>query len=90
MMLVLSPAGGKELALGPAAIDRLGELGITNVSLLRDGVTVGVVLDGWAFDPSTSGAKAAEIVGMPSSGAILLPVMQAAVTTTGRSGDEGA
>jgi hypothetical protein len=38
--------------LGPAAVARLGALGITRISLLGNPSCFGVVLEGWAFDPA--------------------------------------
>jgi hypothetical protein len=47
--------GGRDIGqpvVGPQAAGRLAELGITRVSLLGDPSSVGVVLEGWAFDPA--------------------------------------
>lgn len=38
--------------VGPVAAGRLAALGITRISLLGDRSGVGVVLEGWAFDPA--------------------------------------
>jgi len=54
MAVVLLIAAGEagEPVVGPDAAERLRELGITRVSLLRDGQAMGLVLEGWAFDPT--------------------------------------
>jgi len=47
--------GGRNIGqpvVGPAAVARLAALGITRVSLLGDQSGIGVVLEGWAFDPA--------------------------------------
>jgi hypothetical protein len=47
--------GGRDIGqpvVGPAAVARLAALGITRVSLLGDQSGIGVVLEGWAFDPA--------------------------------------
>lgn len=47
--------GGREAGqpvVGPAAAAELAALGITRVSLLSDPTGIGVVLEGWAFDPA--------------------------------------
>jgi hypothetical protein len=47
--------GGREAGqpvVGPAAAAELAALGITRVSLLADPAGIGVVLEGWAFDPA--------------------------------------
>lgn len=41
-----------EPVVGPEAAARLARLGVTRISLLADRSEVGVVLDGWAFDPA--------------------------------------
>lgn len=38
--------------VGPTAARRLAALGITRISLLADPSGIGVVLEGWAFDPA--------------------------------------
>jgi hypothetical protein len=40
-----------EPKLGPDAAERLAGLGISRVLLLRDPIGIGVVLEGWTFDP---------------------------------------
>lgn len=55
-MAVVMLVAGRETAqpvVGPEAAERLAHLGITRVSLLRDLSGIGVVLEGWAFDPAT-------------------------------------
>jgi hypothetical protein len=54
VMLVASGEAG-EPVVGPDTAERLRELGITRVSLLRDGKATGLVLEGWAFDPTRAG-----------------------------------
>lgn len=47
--------GGRDIGqpvVGPVAASRLAALGITRVSLLGDPSGIGVVLEGWAFDPA--------------------------------------
>ena len=54
-MAVAMLVGDRELGqpvVGPKAVSRLAELGITRVSLLGDQTGIGVVLEGWAFDPA--------------------------------------
>jgi hypothetical protein len=54
-MAVAMLVGGKDIGqpvVGPAAVARLAALGITRVSLLGDQSGIGVVLEGWAFDPA--------------------------------------
>jgi hypothetical protein len=51
VMLVAGP-GSSEPAVGPDAAERLAQLGITRVSVLSDSSGIGVVLEGWAFNPA--------------------------------------
>ena len=50
-MLVAGPETA-EPVIGPEAAERLARLGVTRVSLLADPSGVGVVMEGWAFDPA--------------------------------------
>lgn len=50
-MLVADPDAG-EPVVGPDAAERLAGLGISRISLLQDPSGIGVVLEGWAFDPA--------------------------------------
>lgn len=50
-MLVADPEAA-EPVVGPEAAERLAFLGVTRVSLLADRSAIGVVLEGWAFDPA--------------------------------------
>jgi hypothetical protein len=52
VVLLLATGDAGEPAVGPGTADRLRELGISRVALLRDGPTTGLVLEGWAFDPT--------------------------------------
>lgn len=80
MLVVLVPAEGRSPVLGPEALRRLSEVGVTDVSLAGDAETVGVVLQGWAFDPGRSGAEAADIVIEGRPGRVLLGVMHASIS----------
>ncbi len=50
-MLIAGP-DTPEPNVGPEAAERLAQLGISRISLLADSSGVGVVLEGWAFDPT--------------------------------------
>ena len=54
LMAVAILVGGRDAGqpdVGPTAVGRLAELGITRVSLLGDSNEFGIVVEGWAFDP---------------------------------------
>lgn len=52
MVMLVTDIGAGEPALGPSVAERLGNLGITRIALLRDASSIAIVLEGWAFDPS--------------------------------------
>jgi hypothetical protein len=78
----LIETGVDDVDLGPAVAERLAKLGVTSVALYRDRETVCLVLEGWAFDPSSSDAAAAAI-GIGPVTRVLHPVMQAALRAAG-------
>ena len=54
-MAVAMLVGAKDAGqpdVGPTAVGLLAELGITRLSLLGDPNAFGIVVEGWAFDPS--------------------------------------
>jgi hypothetical protein len=62
-MLVLLPGNARDPAFGPESAGRLARLGVTRVVVLRDDTTVGVVLEGWAFNTTRDGEQAVALVG---------------------------
>lgn len=56
-----------EPVMGPEVAGRLQSLGVSRISLLRDGQSNGVVLEGWAFDPTRIDEAARAI--FPGTGA---------------------
>ena len=61
-VLLFDEAAGS-IGLSPDAAPSLARLGIATVTIVRDGATVGAVLEGWAFNPSDAGAAAAILAG---------------------------
>lgn len=53
-LLVAGP-DSREPVVGPEVAERLARLGVTRISLLADRSGVGVVLEGWAFNPASIG-----------------------------------
>jgi hypothetical protein len=66
--------------VGPAVMEQLANLGVTDLSLLRDEKTTAVSLAGWAFDPVRSADAAARAVAA-NGGAVrvLRPVLESAI-----------
>ena len=80
MMLVLLDDVEGEFCLREDLVASLARLGVTNVAVVRDERAVGVVLEGWLFDPARSAGTAAEAVGASPGARVLHPVMQLAVS----------
>ncbi|TMK25699.1 MAG: hypothetical protein E6G64_15740 [Actinobacteria bacterium] len=79
MMVVLLEATDGEFSVRPDQISQLARLGVSNLALVRDPHTVGIVLEGWLFDPARSGAEAVRSIA--NGGRALHPVLHMAVTT---------
>jgi hypothetical protein len=79
VVLLVGPAE-QHSCLRPDHVHELARLGVTNVALLRDEQAVGIVLEGWSFDPTQSSLAAAEAVGALGA-RTLHPVLQMAVST---------
>jgi hypothetical protein len=78
----LIEAGAGDVDLGAGVAERLAALGVTSLALYRDGDTLCVVLEGWAFHPSSSDA-AADAIGVEPGARTLRPVMKTALRATG-------
>ncbi len=71
-----------EFAIGRAVAEQLARLGVTHVALFHERDTVCIVLEGWAFDASTSAGAAAAALGGTATFRTLRPVMQTALRAT--------
>lgn len=94
MVVLLDDADGELcLGLGQQLVSRLAALGVTSVVVVRDGQTVGIVLEGWLFDPARSAAAAAEALaatakalGATTGARTLHPVLHLAVSSANYEG----
>jgi hypothetical protein len=77
-VLLLDAAGG-EFCLRQTFLAKLARLGVTSVVLVGDERTVGLVLEGWMFDPTQSAEAAADAVGVGPQLRTLHPVVHMAV-----------
>jgi hypothetical protein len=81
MLMVLFEGDRGEPVLPEHTLGQLARLGIITVSVLRDDRMVGLVLDGWAFDPTRSGEAArAAVAGTETGVRVLHPLLQTAVS----------
>lgn len=81
-VLVLLVANDEPAAeVGPAVVEQLARLGVTDLSVLRDDQTTAVSLAGWAFDPARSAEAAARAVAANDGRKVrvLRPVLESAI-----------
>jgi hypothetical protein len=81
MMVVLLDEANGDVSLRRSFVDELARLGVTSVALLREQTTVGIVLEGWLFDPGRSAGAVLEALGAGSRARALHPVLHLAVST---------
>jgi hypothetical protein len=85
--VVLLAASHDEASLPPAVVTALAQLGVTGISVVRDDRTLGLVLEGWAFDPRRSAEAVIEALGRTRLGArTLYPLLEVAVFPTAFGG----
>ena len=88
--VVLLPASETEPSLRPAAVAELARLGVTSVALVRDDRTLGLVVEGWAFDPERSAeAVVAAVAGRASRARTLHSLLHVAVSCAAASRVDG-
>jgi hypothetical protein len=88
--VVLLAAPQDQSSLPPAAVTALAQLGVTGISVVRDDRTLGLVLEGWAFDPRRSAEAVIEALGRTRLGArTLLPLLDVAVLPAAFGGELG-
>jgi hypothetical protein len=80
MVVLLVPSEDDRLSLGPETLRQLAGLGVTDLAVLRDDQFVGLVLQGWAFDPERSAAAVQTLVTTSDDTKTLLPLSQASVS----------
>lgn len=80
MVVVIFETSGTEPALPPESLERLADLGVSRIALLRDETTAGLVLEGWAFDPVHARDAVLATVGAGAGARTLQPLAQIAVS----------
>lgn len=79
MSMVVLLVDGADVAVSSAQATELARLGVTSISICRDQSTVGIVLEGWAFDPASADA-ARYLLANSASGRVLHPAIQLSVS----------
>lgn len=67
-------------ALDSDRLIRLGDLGVTNVTLLEGASTAGMLIEGWAFERTSAGEAVKIVTSGESDLRVLQPVMQVSVS----------
>jgi hypothetical protein len=78
--VVLLQASQEEPSLNPAAVTALARLGVTGIAVVRDARMLGLVLEGWAFDPRRSAEAVVEALGPRLRARTLYPLLDMAVS----------
>jgi hypothetical protein len=89
MVVAVFPVSDEEPRLEPGALEKLAWLGVTNIALLRDTSTAGLVLEGWAFDPRDASRAVRAVAGVREDVHLLQPLVQMAVSTTAARRSDG-
>ena len=84
--VVLLAADPGEVGVAPGFVSALSRLGVTHVRVLKDETGIGLVLEGWAFDPAAAG-EIARLLARPVE-RVLRPLVDVAIRDEqgGRSG----
>ena len=79
IVLLLLDGVDEPIKLHAEASRALARLGVTRLAVLQDGATVGVLLEGWAFDATTTG-RAIDAVELRNRVRVLLPVLDGSLS----------
>jgi hypothetical protein len=86
MTVLLVDVSDAELCLRQELLAQLARLGVTRVEVVRDEQTLGIVLEGWMFDPESSAEAAAAAVGTTPAVRTLRPVVHLTVAAAAAEG----
>jgi hypothetical protein len=80
MVMLLVEGNCDDVAITSRMANELAHLGVTSIAICRDERTMGIVLEGWAFDPASADEAARYLVDSPRLRRVLLPAIQLAVS----------
>lgn len=80
VVLLPASASQEEPSLQPAMVTALARLGVTGIAVVRDDRTLGIVVEGWAFDPVRSAETLVEALGAQDGARTLYPLLELAVS----------
>ena len=83
IVLLILDVADAPFAVGAQAGHELARLGVTRVAVMQDGTTLGVLLEGWAFETTSSrrAIDALDLFGVNPR--VLLPVLDVSVSRPG-------
>ena len=83
IVLLILDVAEAPFAVGAQAGQELARLGVTRVAVMQDSTTLGVLLEGWAFDTTSTlrAIDALEVSGVNPR--VLLPVLDVSVSRPG-------
>lgn len=87
--VVLLPASAGEPWFHPSAATAFARLGVSAVAVVRDDRTLGLVIEGWAFDPDRSIEGLVDALGAQPGARTLYPVLEIAVSPAARPATAG-
>ena len=83
IVLLILDVADAPFSVGAHAGRELARLGVTRVAVMQDGTTLGVLLEGWAFDPACT-ARAIDVLdAFGGNPRVLLPVLDVSVSRPG-------
>ncbi len=77
-----------ELILTAAATAELARMGVTDVTFVSGDSTIGVVIEGWAFDPSTATEAVTVLRGREAPARTLHPIAHTVISAVSIEGEE--
>ncbi len=86
MVVVLVPVEDGQPRLEPSGLEDLAKLGVTSVTVLRDGSVAGVVLEGWAFNSRDVDRAVRAVAGAGEGVRTLQPLVQMGVSSADPAG----
>lgn len=75
MLIVVVERDG-DVSLDASTAQKLADIGVTSIAVAADETTEAIVLEGWAFDPTATGAEAAAVLVGSKPHRSLVPALQ--------------
>lgn len=83
IVLLILDGADTPFAVSAHAGRELARLGVTRVAVMQDGATLGVLLEGWAFDETSTPRAIDALDVLGAQPRVLMPVLEVSVTRPG-------